>query len=281
VAPPVERVWREKEEGKKRPISTPCFEDTMVQRAVVRIVEALFAPALQACSHGFRKGHSAHQAWHERREQGHKWPSKGIVEAEVRGLFDTRDSSRLRELSKQRGNDGGILRRSGQWLNAGVLEAGERSDPDTGTPPGGVASPLLANVFLHDVVDEWVVTEVQPRRKGRCVLTRLAEDCLSGCEAKAEAQRVMAVLPKRCGRFTRTMHPAKTALSRCKKPRRRAHAAKGQGTGAVLGCTHYGAQTRRGYWVIKRKTVGKRLRRFMNGLGTGCRENRQVPLPEQ
>jgi retron-type reverse transcriptase len=125
VAPPVERVWIEKEGGRKRPIGKPCFEDKMVQRAVVMILEAIFEPDFQAFSHGFRKGHSAHQALHELRAQCHKLHIKWIVDADVRGFFDTIDRSRLRELIKQRVNDGGILRLSGTWLNAGVLEAGE------------------------------------------------------------------------------------------------------------------------------------------------------------
>jgi RNA-directed DNA polymerase len=281
VAPPVERVWIEKEGGKKRPISKPCFEDKIVQRAVVMILEAIFEPDFHAFSHGFRKGHSAHQALDELRDQCGKLPINWRVDADVSGFFDTIDRSRLRELIKRRVNDGGILRLIGKWLNAGVLESGERSYPDKGTPQGGVASPLLANVFLHYVLDEWFVTAVQPRMKGRCLLTRFADDFLIGCESKADAQRVLAVLPKRFGRFHLTIHPEKTALIRCNKPLRREHAATGKGTFDFLGFTHYWAKTSRGYWVIKRKTVGKRLRRCMKGIWTWGRENRHAPLTEQ
>jgi RNA-directed DNA polymerase len=281
VAPPVERVWIEKEGGKKRPISKPCFEDKIVQRAVVMILEAIFEPAFQAFSHGFRRGHSAHQALDEVRAQCSTLHINWIVDADVSGFFDNIDRSHLRELIKQRVNDGGILRLLGKWLNAGVLEAGELSYPDKGTPQGGVASPLLANIFLHQVLDEWFVKEVQPRMKGRCFLTRFADDFIIGCESKTDAQRVMAVLPKRFGRFNLTIHPEKTALIGFNKPLRREHSARGKGTFDFLGCTHYWAKTSRGYWVIKRKTVGKRLRRFMKGIWTWCRENRHAPLTEQ
>jgi RNA-directed DNA polymerase len=149
VAPPVERVWIEKEEGKKRPIGTPGFEDTMVQRAVVMILEAIVEPDLQACSHGFRKGPSQHQALHERREQCRKLNITWIVDADVSGFFDPLDWGHLRAFIQQRVKDGGIVRLIGKWLHAGGLEAGALSSPDQGTPQGGVISPILANVFLH------------------------------------------------------------------------------------------------------------------------------------
>ena len=281
VAPPVERVWLEKEGGKKRPIGKPCFEDKSVQRAVVMILEAIFDQDVQECSHGFRKGHSPHQALHALREPCRKLNINWIVDADVSGFFDTIDHGHLRACIKQRVNDGGILRLIGKWLKAGVLEAGTLTYPDKGTPQGGVASPILANVLLHHVLDEWVVKDVQPRMKGRCFLTRFADDFIIGFEEEADAHRVMEVLPKRFGRVSLTIHPEKTVLVECKKPLCRERSANGKGTFDVLGFTHYWAKTRRGYWVIKRKTVGKRLRRFMKEIWTWCRENRHEPVQEQ
>jgi retron-type reverse transcriptase len=130
----------EQEDGKKRPISKPGFEDKMVQRAVVMILEAIFAPDLHAFAHGFRKGHSPHQALNELRDQCSTLHIQWRVDADVSGFFDTLDRSYLREMLKQRVNDGGILRLIGKWLNAGVLEAGELTYPDQGTPQGGVAT---------------------------------------------------------------------------------------------------------------------------------------------
>ena len=281
VAPPVERVWLEKEGGKKRPIGKPCFEDKSVQRAVVMILEAIFDQDVQECSHGFRKGHSPHQALHALREPCRKLNINWIVDADVSGFFDTIDHGHLRACIKQRVNDGGILRLIGTWLKAGVLEAGTLTYPDKGTPQGGVASPILANVLLHHVLDEWFVKDVQPRMKGRCFLTRFADDFIIGFEEEADAHRVMEVLPKRFGRFSLTIHPEKTVLVEFKKPPCRERSANGKGTFDVLGFTHYWAKTRRGYWVIKRKTVGKRLRRFMKEIWTWCRENRHEPVQEQ
>jgi len=280
-APPVERVGIAKAGGKKRPRGQPGFEDTMVQRAVVRILEAIFAQDVHAFSHGFRKGHRPHQALHARREPCRTWPSNGRVDAEGRGVCDHVDWGLLREGSQQRVKEGGILRLLGTGLHAGGLEAGALTHPDKGTPQGGGAAPLLANVFLQQVLDAWWGKDVQPRRKGRGVVTRCADECSIGCALEADARRVMAVFPKRFPRFTRTMPPAKTALMAFKKPPSRVHAAGGTGSVAVLGCTHSWAQTRRGYGVIKRTTVGKRLRRCMQALWTGCRDNRPAPWPEQ
>ena len=135
--------------------------------------------------------------------------------------------------------------------------------------------------MLHQVLDEWCVKDVQPRMKGRCFLTRFADDCLIGFELEADARRVMEVLPKRFDRFRLTMHPEKTVLVECKKPPCRERSANGKGTFDLLGFTHYWAKSRRGYWVIKRKTVGQRRRRCMQEIGPWCRENRHEPLQEQ
>jgi len=281
IAPPAERVWIEKEDGKKRPISKPCFEDKIVQRAVVMILEAIFEQEFHAFSHGFRKNHSPHQALNDLREQCRKLNINWIIDADVSGFFDNLDRSHLRALIKQRVNDGGILRLIGKWQGAGVMEDGVLHHPETGVVQGSVISPVLANVYLHQVLDDWFVRDVQPRMKGRCFLIRFADDFVVGFELEEDAHRVMEVLPKRFGRFSLTIHPEKTVLLEFKRPASRENSAKGKGTFDFLGFTHYWAKTRRGYWVIKRKTVGKRLRRFMKGIWAWCREYRHEPLTEQ
>lgn len=281
TAPPAERVWIEKEDGKKRPISKPCFEDKIVQRAVVMILEAIFEHEFHAFSHGFRKNHSPHQALKDLREQCRKLKINWIIDADVSGFFDNLDRRHLRAFMMQRVNDGGILRLIGKWEGAGVMEDGVLHHPETGVMQGNVISPVLANVYLHQVLDDWFVRDVQPRMKGRCFLIRFADDFVVGFELEEDAHRVMEVLPKRFGRFSLTIHPEKTVLLESKKPSSRDHSAKGKGTFDFLGFTHYWAKTRRGYWVIKRKTVGKRLRRFMKGIWVWCREYRHDPLTEQ
>ena len=281
VAPPVERVWIEKEGGKKRPIGKPCYEDKIVQRAVVMILEIIFEPVFYPFSHGFRKGHSQHQAIKELRELSIKLNINWIVDADVSGFFDAISHGFLRSFIEKKVQDGGILRLIGKWLNAGVLDAGEMSYPDKGTPQGGVASPMLANIFLHYVLDEWFVQEVQPRLKGKSFLIRYADDFIIGFEQEADARRVMEVLPKRFSRFNLTIHPEKTKLVRFTQPSANENTEKDNGTFDFLGFTHYWAKSLHGYWVIKRKTIGKRLRRFMKAIWDWCRENRHEPIKEQ
>lgn len=212
VAPPVERVWIDKEDGKKRPIGKPCFEDKIVQRAVMMILMAIFDHDFYDFSHGFRKGHSQHQALHELREMCRELNISWILDADVSGFFDNIDHGFLLEILKQRVNDGGIIRLIGKWLNAGVVDAGTLTHPENGTPQGGVISPMLANLFLHYVLDEWFVKEVEPRMKGRCFLIRFADDFIIGFECEDDAKRVMDVLPRRFNRFNLTIHPEKTVL---------------------------------------------------------------------
>ena len=281
VAPPVERVWIDKENGKKRPIGKPTFEDKIVQRAVEMILSAIYEQMFYELSHGFRKGHIQHQALHELREQCIRLNIGWIVSADITGLFDNIDHGHLREIIKQRVNDGGILRLIGKWLNAGVMEEGIVTYPEKGTPQGGVISPLLSNIFLHHVLDDWFVREVKPRMKGRCFIIRWADDFIIGFELESDARRVMEVLPKRFARFGLALHSEKTTMIPFRKPSLNNKAGTKKGTFDFLGFTFFWARSRRGYWVIKKKTLKKRLRRFLRMLWHWCRDNRHEPLKEQ
>jgi group II intron reverse transcriptase/maturase len=218
VAPPVERVWIDKDEKSKRPIGKPTFEDKIVQRAAVMLLGAIYEQDFHDFSHGFRKGHSQHQALRELWESCTKLNIGWILDADVSGFFDNLDHGWLRRIIKQRVNDGGMLRLIGKWLNAGVVEGGVLSYPERGTPQGGVISPMLSNIFLHHVLDDWFEKDVKPRMKGRCFLIRFADDFIIGFELEEDSRRVMDVLPKRFQRFGLTIHPKKTALIKFRKP---------------------------------------------------------------
>jgi len=281
VAPPVERVWIDKENGKKRPIGKPTFEDKIVQRAVEMLLSAIYEQMFYDFSHGFRKGHSQHQAIHELREKCRVLNVRWILSADITGLFDNIDHGHLREIIKQKVNDGGILRLLGKWLNAGVMEEGRITYPDKGTPQGGVISPVISNIFLHHVLDEWFAKEVKPRMKGRCFIIRWADDFILGFELESDAQRIKNVLPKRFDRFGLTLHPDKTSLVPFGRPQSSLKSGKGPGTLEFLGFTFYWSKSRQGYWVMKKKTARKRLNRFLRMLWTWCKENRHEPIKEQ
>jgi group II intron reverse transcriptase/maturase len=281
VAPPVERRWIEKENGKLRPIGVPTFEDKIVQRAVTMVLNAIYENDFYNFSHGFRPGHSQHQALHELREQCRTLNINWIVDADVSGFFDNLDHGHLRDFIKQRINDGAILRLIGKWLNAGVMEDESLTYPEKGTPQGGVISPLLGNIYLHHVLDDWFVKEVYPRMKGRCFITRFADDFIVGFELEDDARRFMKVLPKRFAKYGLTVNPEKTKLVDFRKPSCHDSKAGGKGTFVFLGFTHYWGRTRKGYWVIKRKTSKKSLKRFMREVWEWCRNHRHDPLKEQ
>jgi RNA-directed DNA polymerase len=161
------------------------------------------------------------------------------------------------------------------------MAAGVLTHPETGVPQGGVLSPVLANICLHHVLDAWFEREVRPRMQGRCFLMRCADDLVMGGELATEARKIMAVLPKRCARVGLRMPPTKTALIACRKPETRQETEDGNGPCDLLGVTHDWTQSRRGCWVIKRQTAGKRRRRTKTSLWRWCRTNRHAPVKDQ
>jgi len=280
TAPPVKRAWIEKDDGSKRPLGKPCFEDKIVQRAVAMLLGAIYEQDFHGGSYGFRPGRSPHQALAALRDGCRAENVNWIVDADVSGFFDNLDHGLLQDIIKLRVNDGGILRLTGKWLNAGVLDGEELFHPDRGTPQGGVISPVLANIFLHHVLDEWFERDVKPRMKGRVFLVWFADDFVIGCETESDARRLMAVLPKRFERFKLAIHPVKTRLVEFGKPGLPGSSSRGKDTFDFLGFTHYWDRSRQGNWVIKRKTANKRLRRTMKRIwecGQILRNNGNIP----
>ena len=280
-ATPVRRVWIEKDDGRLRPIGIPVLEDKIVQRAVGMLLSAVYEQDFYDFSHGFREGHSPHQAVHELREWCMENHVRWIVDADISGFFDNLSHERLEELLQRRIKDGTLLRLIGKWLKAGVVDDGALAYPERGTPQGSVISPLLANVFLHYVLDEWFERDVKPHMRGRVHLIRFADDFVIACELESDARRLMQVLPKRFGRYGLQLHPTKTQLIKFQRLDQQDKGGAGKRTFDFLGFTHYWAKSRRGYWVIKRHTARKRLNRTLTAIWEWCRRHRHLPMREQ
>jgi group II intron reverse transcriptase/maturase len=274
-APPILRAYIPKGKTGKRELGIPTIEDKILQESVRRVLTPIYEEEFKHFSYGFRRGYSAHQAIEYMFQEVSSKGMHYIIDADIKNYFGSINHGILREFLDQRVRDGVIRKMVDKWLKAGILEDEALKYPTEGTPQGGVISPLLSNIYLHYVLDEWFSEQIQPLLTGKSFIVRYADDFVLGFEKSTDADRVMKVLVKRFEKYKLELHAEKTKIINLKSKR-----GEGDRSFDFLGFTHYLGKSRKGNAVLKRKTSSKRLTVAIIKIHKWIKKNRHRKLKE-